>query len=79
MPIFGINVTSRNGEIVHEELRRARVGFANVRLTSGLRSDARGEWNFENFRKNGIPTGVIHELQAKELTEAVVEADYFCE
>lgn len=77
MAIFGINVSSGNGEIDHGELRRGRVGFANVRVTAGLRTDPRAAWNLEGFRKNGIPTGVIHEFRAQDLMEAVAESDYF--
>lgn len=76
MAIFGINVSSWNGEIDHDELRRGQVRFANVRVTTGLKTDPRAAWNLEGFRKNGIATGAIHEFRANDLMEAVAEADH---
>lgn len=80
MPIFGINISSRNGAADHEELKRGRVRYANVRLTIGReKTDARAAENIAGFEKTGIPTGFIHEFGAENLVEAVAEADNFAD
>ena len=80
MPIFGINISSRNGAADHEELKRGRVRYANVRLTIGReKTDPRAAENTAGFEKSGIPTGFIHEFGAENLVEAVAEADNFAD
>ena len=80
MPIFGINISSRNGAADHEELKRGRVRYANVRLTIGREKiDPRAAENIAGFEKTGIPTGFIHEFGAENLVEAVAEADNFAD
>lgn len=80
MPIFGINISSRNGAADHEELKRGRVRYANVRLTIGReKTDARAAENTAGFEKSGIPTGFIHEFGAENLVDAVAEADFFAD
>ena len=80
MPIFGINISSRNGAADHEELKRGRVRYANVRLTIGReKTDPRAAENTAGFEKTGIPTGFIHEFGAENLVEAVAEADNFAD
>ena len=80
MPIFGINISSRNGAADHEELKRGRVRYANVRLTIGREKiDPRAAENTAGFEKTGIPTGFIHEFGAENLVEAVAEADNFAD
>ena len=74
MPIFGINVSSLDGEIDHGALGRAGVRFALVRASSGVRADQRFAENSEGFSERGIFTAPFHELRLNADDPAAVSA-----
>lgn len=74
MPIFGINVSSLDGEIDQGALGRAGVRFALVRASSGLRADQRFAENFAGFSERGIFAAPFHELKLNADDPAAVSA-----
>lgn len=75
MNILGITCSSFNSVIDFDSLKRGGVRFAFVRMSRGMRADARGVEHFRGFKSAGIPVGAYHELLAEGMLEAVAEAD----
>ena len=86
MPLFGIDVSTLNGDINFLAAKYAGVRFAMVKASQGhslysgsayLFEDRRFAKNVLGFHKVGIPVGAYHFFTASTLDEAYREADFF--
>lgn len=86
MPLFGIDVSTNNGDFNHIAAKIAGVRFAMVKASQGhslyskgvyLFKDSKFARNVEGFHKVGIPVGAYHFFTASTLDDAYREADFF--
>ncbi len=86
MPLYGVDVSTNNGNFSHTAMKYAGVQFAIVKASQGhslytknlyLFRDSRFVQNIEGFSKVGIPVGVYHFFTATNLDETHEEADFF--
>lgn len=86
MPLFGIDVSTLNGDLNFLAVKYAGVRFAMVKASQGhslysgnayLFEDRRFARNVLGFHKVGIPVGAYHFFTASTLDEAYREADFF--
>lgn len=80
--LFGIDVSTFQGEIDWKKVKEDGVDFAFIRIgrrgaTTGLLyPDDRFEENYQGSKNNGLLTGIYFFSQATSVKEAVEEADW---
>lgn len=86
MPLFGVDVSTNNGEVNYTAMKYAGIQFAMVKASQGHSLYTKGLYNFadskfrrniEGFTKVGIPVGAYHFFTATTIDEAHKEADFF--
>ena len=85
MAAKGIDVSTFQGEIDWQAVKRSGVSFAMIKATQGravssdayLFTDSRFVRNITQASQSGIECGVYHYLTARTVSEAVKEAEYF--
>ena len=85
MALFGTDLSTYNGDVNFDALKRAGVKFAMVKATQGhsltgnyyMFSDSKFKRNVEGLYKVGIPVGAYHFLTASTSDECTREAEFF--
>ncbi len=85
MALFGTDLSTYNGEVDFDALKRAGVRFAMVKATQGhsltanyyMFVDSKFKRNVEGLYRVGIPVGAYHFLTASNSEECDKEADFF--
>ena len=85
MALFGTDLSTYNGEVDFDAIKRVGVKFAIVKATQGhslysnyyMFTDSKFKRNVEGLYKVGIPVGAYHFLTASNQSECEKEADYF--
>ena len=85
MPLFGTDISTFNGDLDFDAMKRAGIRFAMAKASQGrsmngkhyLFEDAKFRRNVEGLAKAGIPFGVYHFLTASDSAECRAEAEFF--
>lgn len=78
MELFGIDVSSLQGNIQWNKLDCNKVDFIIVRSSFGQNGiDSKFEYNMKNIKKFEFNSGVYHHSYARDSSEAICEARHF--
>ena len=73
----GIDVSSWQGYINYDEVKKAGIDVVYIRASEGKFTDDFLNYNYENAKANGLKIGFYHYLTATTVWEAEEQAEFF--
>ena len=73
----GIDVSEFQGAINFSEVKNAGIEVVYIRSSYGTNVDPYFQTNYENAKENGLKVGFYHYVEATNVQEAIIEADFW--